>query len=118
MLENCATLIQEISVKAVPNLDKKTLLNVNFPPVKPEEIRGLRITRLGPREYNESFDVLKNPRGQEYCWYSGEIVRFEGLDEDTDTEAQQEGYISITPLQLDMTDYSMRNQVRAWNLKF
>ena len=118
MLENCTKLIQDISIKAVPNLDRKTLLNVNFPPVKPDEIRGLRVTRLGPREYNENFEVLKNPRGQEYCWYSGEIVRFEGLDEDTDTEAQQEGYISITPLQLDMTDYSMGNQVRAWNLKF
>ena len=76
------------------------------------------MTRLGPREYDERFDLLENPRGQKYCWYSGRLVQYEGLAEDIDTAAQQEGFISITPLKLDMTDYELRDRVRGWNLKY
>ena len=118
MLENCSALIQDISKRAVPELEKTTLLNVNFPPVPPAEIKGLRVTRLGPREYDERFDLLENPSGQKYCWYSGRLVQYEGLAEDIDTAAQQEGFISITPLKLDMTDYELRDRVRGWNLKY
>lgn len=118
MLEDCAQLIQEVCVKAVPEIEKTTLLNVNFPAVPLEEIRGLRVTRLGPREYDESFDILVNPRGQKYYWYSGKLVEYTGLGDDVDTMAQQDGYVSITPLKLDMTDYELREKVKSWDLQF
>lgn len=118
MLNNCAKLVQEVCIKAVPDIEKTTLLNVNFPPQPLEEIKGLRVTKLGPREYDESFDILENPRGQKYYWYSGKLVEYENLGDEVDTMAQQDGYVSITPMKLDMTDYELRDRVRGWDLKF
>ncbi len=118
MLNNCATLIQELCTKAVPAIEKTTLLNVNFPAAALEDMKGLKVTKLGPREYDENFDILENPRGQKYYWYSGKLVEYENLSDDMDTMAQQDGYVSITPLKLDMTDYELREKVRGWNLRF
>ncbi len=118
MLENCTTLVQEICVRAIPQIAKTTLLNVNFPPISPSEIKGLRITSLGPREYDEKFEILENPRGEQYYWYSGTLVEYSDVDQDTDTWAQQEGYISITPLKLDWTDRALKQKISEWNLKY
>ncbi len=118
MLENCGTIIREICEKALPGIDSRTILNVNFPPIAPSEIKGLRITRLGPREYAENFDMLTGPRGQKYYWYTGELVVYENLPDDYDVMAQQNGYISVTPMQLDLTNYELRDKIRGLSLKF
>lgn len=117
-LANCAGVVQDICRRIVPELDKNTVLNVNFPNVPPEELKGLKVTQLGPREYDERFDVMTNPRGEQYYWYTGELVQYEGLSEDLDVMADQNGYVSVTPLKMDMTDRAFLDKLRSWDLKF
>ena len=57
-LANCTTIIQDLCTRIVPTLAKDTVLNVNFPDVPPSELKGLKVCRLGPREYREQFDVV------------------------------------------------------------
>lgn len=117
MFENCSTVIREVVKKAVPEIDNSTLLNINFPGVPPSEIRGMRVTTMGPREYAEKFDVLNGPGGKKYYWYTGDLVVYDGLPESLDVMANQENYVSITPLRLDVTDYNMIEKVKSWELK-
>lgn len=79
------------------------LLNVNIPNRALEEIRGVRITRQGKRIYNGSVVEKTDPRGRKYYWIGGEEPGHEEL-RDSDIEAVMGGFISITPLRLDLTD--------------
>lgn len=86
-------------------LPEGTLLNINVPPGC-TALKGARITRLGTRRYRNSFDRRTDPRGLVYYWLAGELV--EGEDEaDSDVRAIKEGYISITPLQFNLTNDAM-----------
>ncbi len=118
MLYNTQKIIVEICEKVVPKLDKKTVVNVNFPKCAPEEIKGLRAARLGPREYEESFDVLKNPKGRKYYWYTGTPKIYDNLPEGLDTEEFQNGYITVTPLRIDITDEELLGSVYDWGLEY
>jgi 5'-nucleotidase len=80
------------------------LLNVNIPHLPADQIKGLRITRQGLRLYRDRLDQRLDPRGRPYYWISGDSPT--SLPEDgTDAGALAEGYVSITPLQLDLTSY-------------
>lgn len=79
------------------------LLNVNIPNLAPDEIRGVRITRQGKRLYNGAVVEKTDPRGQKYYWIGGEEPGHEEL-RDSDIEAVMQGWISVTPLRLDLTD--------------
>ncbi len=94
----------------------ETLLNVNIPAVPPEEIRGVRVTRLARRIYTDSLTRAKDPNGREYFWIGGGGVQWTG-DEDTDFYAVEEGYISVTPLHLDLTNYKLLEEVASWDLE-
>jgi len=117
MLENCAALVGQLLEKAIPDIGPETLLNVNYPAVPPAELKGIRVTKMGPREYAEKFDILENPRGQKYYWYCGDMVVYNGLSEELDVMADQDGFVSITPLHLDLTAYALREKVEGWDLK-
>ncbi|MEA5421261.1 5'/3'-nucleotidase SurE [Spirulina sp. CCNP1310] len=88
------------------------LLNVNIPPVPKAEIAGVRVTRQGLRRYIEQFEQRYDPRGKGYYWLAGEVVEDVeqpphcGVDPDipTDVEAIRDRYITITPLQYDLSD--------------
>jgi 5'-nucleotidase len=83
---------------------KGTLLNVNVPYRAEEEIKGIRITRQGLRVYRDMLVSRKDPRGRPYYWIGGEAPT--GVVESgTDFGALAEGYVSVTPLQLDLTSY-------------
>ena len=87
------------------NPAKNTLLNINIPFCKSvDEIAGAKFTKLGVKKYKNSFEERKDPRGNSYYWLAGELVERE-FDEDTDIKAVQEGYISVTPMHFDLTDY-------------
>ena len=116
MFENCAAIVSQLCETAVPDMDKLTVLNINYPPLPPAEIKGLKITKLGPREYVEKFELMENPKGQKYYWYCGDMVVYNGLPDDYDVMAQQDGYVSVTPLQLDLTNYDLRKKVAGWKL--
>lgn len=82
----------------------RTLLNVNIPGECPEDIKGSRITRLGWRWYKDAYDERIDPHGRTYYWLQGQPYCRDENGE-TDVEACRDGYISITPLCNDLTDY-------------
>jgi 5'-nucleotidase len=88
------------------NLPNKTLLNINVPALPQEQIRGLRITRQGLRVYRDMLVRREDPRGRPYYWIGGEAPT--GVPEPgTDFGALAQGFVSITPLHLDLTDHQM-----------
>jgi 5'-nucleotidase len=93
----------------------ETLLNVNFPAVEPGAVKGVRVTRLGRRVYTDSITRAQDPSGREYFWIGGGGVSW-SADEGTDFRAVEEGYISVTPLHLDLTNYKLLAEVEQWEL--
>ena len=97
-------------------LDKHTILNVNFPPVSDELIRGVRICRQAYAKYEEDFIERDDPHGRKYYWLTGEFVNF---DEGTDTDvwALENNYVSVVPVQFDMTNYVLKEKLeKTWKL--
>lgn len=88
------------------NIAPTTLLNVNIPFNPGERIKGIRVTKLGVRNYNNLFEERRDPRGNTYYWLGGGVIE-EAQEKDSDVIAVQEGYISITPINLDLTDYKL-----------
>lgn len=95
--------------------NSKTLLNVNFPNRNGDEIKGVRVTTLGQRVYSDSIKRAKDPWGRETLWIGGGSVSWSG-QEDCDFRAIEEGFISVTPLHLDLTDYELLKEVESWRL--
>jgi 5'-nucleotidase len=93
-----------------------TLLNVNFPPIAPDTIQGVRVTRLGRRVYTDSITRANDPSGREYFWIGGGGVEWEA-EEGTDFQAVHDGFISVTPLHLDLTHYKLLSEIEQWELK-
>ena len=102
-------LLAELSANPLP---EPTLLSVNIPAVKEEDIKGVKITRQGIRRYQENFQKRLDPRGRTYYWLAGELVEeieqpehiYLPPDLPTDVQASKENYITITPLQYNLTD--------------
>ena len=80
-----------------------TLININLPP-DTVNIKGVRVTRLGTRRYRNIFEERIDPRGMSYYWLAGELVDDEHDEEDSDTKAIRDGYISITPVHFRLTN--------------
>ena len=99
----------------VDDFPRETLLNVNFPPVPGSEIKGIRVTKLGRRVYSDSLTRMNDPWGRDMFWIGAGKSSWSG-DEDSDFRAVEEGYISVTPLHLDLTQYDQLDTVRSWNL--
>ncbi|MBI5634945.1 MAG: 5'/3'-nucleotidase SurE [Nitrospirae bacterium] len=93
-----------------------TLLNVNFPNIQRQDIRGIKITRQGKRIYENSIQETFNPWGEKYYWIGGGRTFWEHGDE-ADMEAVQQNYVSITPIHLDLTNHSALTFLRdRWNV--
>jgi 5'-nucleotidase len=92
-------------------MDNSTLINVNIPALSPEQIKGIRITRLGTRNYDNLFEERRDPRGNTYYWMGGGVVQ-ETQQSDSDVAAVEQGFISITPIHLDLTDYALMEKYR------
>lgn len=92
-----------------------TLFNVNLPGIAPDEVRGVRVTSLGRRRYAESITRAHDPSGREYFWIGGGVADWTGSD-DSDFQAVRDGYISVTPLHLDLTNYRLLEEIRGWDL--
>ncbi len=94
-------------------LAQHSLINVNVPYIPLAEIKGLRVTRLGLRVYHDKVDKRIDPRGHPYYWIIGEPPT--GINErGTDIGALSEGFVSITPLQLDLTAYQLLSEMNSW----
>ena len=94
---------------------RDTLLNVNLPAIDPAEVRGVRVTRLGRRVYSDSISRARDPSGREYFWIGGGAVSW-AADEGTDFHAVEEGFVSVTPLHLDLTNHMLLAEVVQWEL--
>jgi 5'-nucleotidase len=91
------------------------LLNVNVPNVPRSALRGVQITRLGRRVYRDALVERSDPRGRTYYWIGGEPPS--GVPEEgTDIGALAAGYISVTPIVMDLTDYARLPVLRAWQI--
>jgi 5'-nucleotidase len=93
----------------------ETLLNVNLPAIDPAEVRGVRVTSLARRVYTDSLTRAVDPSGREYFWIGGGGVEWRA-EQGTDFRAVDEGYISVTPLHLDLTNYRLLASVERWEL--
>jgi len=91
-------------------MDSKTLLNVNVPYLTDHEIKGVMVTRQGLRLYRDRLDKRTDPRGRPYYWIGGDAPTAVP-DEGTDFGALAQGYVSITPLDLDLTDYPAQERL-------
>jgi 5'-nucleotidase len=116
-MERWAPLLQRL----LPQLARRdawpaeTLLNVNLPPVDPEAVRGVRVTRLARRVYIDSLTRARDPNGREYFWIGGGQVEW-SAPEGTDFHAIENGYVSVTPLHLDLTNHGLLEGVSEWGL--
>jgi len=78
--------------------------NINVPPLPADEIKGIKITKLGSRVYNDLIIKKTDPRGKDYFWIGGGEPGW-SYEENTDFAAVTDGYISVSPLSVDLTDY-------------
>ncbi len=99
----------------VDDFPRETLLNVNLPPIHGSEIKGIRVTKLGRRVYSDSLTRMNDPWGRDMFWIGAGKSSWSG-DEDSDFRAVDEGYVSVTPLHFDLTQYDQLETVRSWNL--
>jgi 5'-nucleotidase len=85
-------------------LPPSTLLNINIPPLSPEGIKGIRFTSQGRRVYEDAIQETFDPWGRKHYWIGGGRALWSG-GEDTDEHAVRQGFISVTPIQLDLTNH-------------
>jgi len=111
-------LVAQLAEHALPEL---LLLNVNVPPVPTEAIAGVAITCQGIRRYVDVFEKRVDPRGRTYYWLAGEVLEdvpqplHHGM---TDVQAIRENYITITPLQYNLTSITGLKDLQQWNFPF
>lgn len=90
-----------------------TLLNVNVPAVEPAALRGVEITRIGRRTYDEQLIKRDDPYGTPYYWLGGALP-VDIPDDGTDVGAVANDLVSVTPISLDLTDYGFLDELRRW----
>ena len=109
-----AQVARQIAVRVLAGgLPEGVLLNVNVPYLQMNEIKGFQVTRQGLRVYRDALDTRVDPRGRPYYWIGGEFPT--GIPADgTDFGAIKAGYVSITPLQLDLTARAAMEEMKTW----
>jgi 5'/3'-nucleotidase len=100
----------------VQDFPKETLLNINLPPIAADQVRGIKVTQLGSRFFQESLTRMSDPWGHEIFWIGGGTIHWTG-GENSDHRAVADGFISITPLHMDLTNYRLLETVREWSLE-
>jgi 5'-nucleotidase len=96
-------------------LPEGVILNVNFPKLSKEALKGIKICRQAKAIWQEEFDKRINPQGKEYYWLTGKFVN-QDKGTDTDEWALANGYVSIVPVQFDLTAHHAIQQLNAWDL--
>ncbi len=97
-------------------LPKDICLNVNIPPLKIKELKGLKVCRQAKATWKEEFDERKDPSGKSYYWLTGEFINLEKQKEDTDVWAVRNSYASVVPVQFDLTGYFALKNISDWNM--
>ncbi|RZJ72074.1 MAG: 5'/3'-nucleotidase SurE [Flavobacterium sp.] len=103
---------EEVLEKGLP---EGVILNVNFPKLAEKDIKGIKVCRQAKAMWVERFDKRQNPQGKDYYWLTGEFVNMD-KGEDTDEWALENGFISMVPVQFDLTAYHAMQQLNTWKL--
>jgi 5'-nucleotidase len=98
----------------LPEFPRDTLLNVNLPPMPGGSVRGTRLTRLGRRVFSQSLQEMRDPWGREIYWIGGGTINWQGSSEDSDFRAIHDGFVSVTPLHLDLTHVDALDASASW----
>ncbi len=98
---------------SLPDFPRETLFNVNLPPVGAGAVKGVKLTRLGRRVYSQSVAPMKDPWGRQIYWIGGGEISWSG-EPDSDFRAIEDGYVSVTPLHLDLTHYDVLQGANRW----
>ncbi|WP_111307999.1 5'/3'-nucleotidase SurE [Confluentibacter sediminis] len=106
------TIVKRALEQGLPN---GVVLNVNIPNVKEKHIKGIKICRQAKANWVEAFDKRKNPQGKDYYWLSGKFVNLDG-GEDTDEWALENHYVSVVPIQFDLTAHHFMQNLNSWKL--
>ena len=116
--EPCKKYIREITQQVFKHgLPRGSLLNVNIPKLPAEDIKGIKICRQAVAKWEEEFDERIDPRGKKYFWLTGKFVNHD-QGEDTDEWALDNGYVSIVPVQYDLTNnHAVRFINKNWEIQ-
>ena len=96
-------------------LGDRKFLNVNIPPIKERECKGIKITHAGYREYGNNAHLHRNPRGEEYYWIGTHTLEWQASRNNScDLSAIEDGFISISPIKLDMSSYEDIEKLKEW----
>jgi 5'-nucleotidase len=98
---------------SLTNFPANTLFNVNLPPVAVDAVKGVKLTRLGRRVYSQSVAPMQDPWGRKIYWIGGGEISWSG-EPDSDFRAIEDGYVSVTPLHLDLTHYGALEGAADW----
>ncbi|MCT8338878.1 5'/3'-nucleotidase SurE [Flavobacteriaceae bacterium TK19130] len=108
--------VKQLAQQCLENgLPKGTVLNVNFPKLPKSKIKGMKICRQANAHWEENFDKRVNPLGREYYWLTGEFINGD-KGEDTDEWALANGYVSVVPVQFDLTAHHAIKFLNTWEL--
>ncbi|WP_075341044.1 5'/3'-nucleotidase SurE [Tenacibaculum agarivorans] len=108
--------IKNITLNVLLNgLPDGVVLNVNIPKLKKDEIKGIKVCRQANGYWKEDFEKRKSPMGKDYYWLSGEFIN-KDKGQDTDIWALENGYISVVPVQFDMTAHHAIQKLNTWDL--
>jgi 5'-nucleotidase len=103
-------------IVAVDAFPANTVLNINLPKCGGPGVKGIKVTALGSRYFKDSLTRMKDPWGKEIYWIGGGTIHWTG-DAESDHSVVADGYISVTPLHMDLTNYKLIETVRGWSLE-
>jgi len=114
--EPCRKFVKKIAAEVLQKgLPDGVILNVNLPKLPESEIKGIKICRQAKAYWEEKFDKRTNPMGKDYYWLTGKFVNQDN-GEDTDEWALAQGYVSVVPVQFDLTAHHAIQTLNSWGL--
>ena len=109
--------IKQIAENALKNkIAEGIILNVNIPDLKKKELKGIKVCRQAKANWKEKFDKRQTPQGRDYYWLTGEFVNYD-KGTDTDEYALKNGYISVVPVQYDLTAHHYMQHLNTWQFE-
>ena len=115
--DHCSSVIRSIALKVLENgLPDGICLNVNMPALNGTPFKGIKITRQAKAYWDENFDERTDPHARDYYWLRGDFVNLDS-GEDNDYWAINNNYVSIVPIQIDLTAHHMIDTIKNWNIE-
>lgn len=113
-----AKIAQKLAQMVIENkstFPPSSLLNVNVPHLPESEIKGIKLTKQGKSTWDDRYEERKDPYGKSYFWLKGDLIELDKTTE-TDQGAVNEGYVSVTPIHFDLTDYQTYESMKDWSI--